>query len=310
MGLVGLVGLVGPLPGCPLALGLGEYEVVDPEPPLPEPPLPEPLLPEPPLPEPLLPEPLLPEPPLPEPPLLLEPLLEPLPLVVGALPASTLVRFASAEVSVACAVLRVSSALVGSTFASTSPAVTWSPAATSTSVSVPPVTKLTAAFDGDTSEPEPETVATTVPWATVAVFTAVLAVVLPSFTAAYAAPAPATSTRPSTEFNRTALRRRGSTFIAPQPEPADLSHPDTHLGVPWDRYHPKPSINTDKTVIGPPRRHLGHFSRPSTHSKSAEFAQGTSTPVRLGLPLVVVCSPYPPPRHTSHPATVRRNHRS
>ena len=161
--------------------------------------------------------PVLPE--LPDVPLLLEPvlplLLDPV-LVVVVVPSSaeTSAAFAATRVAFACA--RVASTEVGSTLASFSPLVTVSPADTYTLVSVPPVTKLSPASEGETSEPVPETVASTVPRSTVASVVVLddlpLELLVP--TAAYAAPAPATSPRASSEFSRTALRRRrGSTFM-------------------------------------------------------------------------------------------------
>nr|WP_237293223.1 MULTISPECIES: hypothetical protein [Streptomyces] len=94
---------------------------------------------------------------------------EPLPDVAGVCPASALVTFACAAVSAASAWARVSLAAVASTFPSTCPAVTLSPALTSTSVSRPPVAKFTPASLGELREPEPETVARTVALVTVAV---------------------------------------------------------------------------------------------------------------------------------------------
>ena len=94
---------------------------------------------------------------------------EPEPVEAGVSPSSTFVRFACAAVSDALSCWSVSSAEVGSTFASTSPFFTLSPGLTSTSVRVPPVVKSSPASLGEASVPEPETVACTVPLVTVAV---------------------------------------------------------------------------------------------------------------------------------------------
>lgn len=135
----------------------------------------------------------------------------------GSSPASTLVRFAWAAVSEASSCWSVTFASVVSTLAGTWPLVTLSPGLTSTSVSVPPVVKFSPASLGEVSVPEPDTVATTVPLVTVATRGVPLPVDVPpssSWTAAYAPPAPARTTTPSTELIRAALCRRGSTFMA------------------------------------------------------------------------------------------------
>jgi hypothetical protein len=217
---LGVGATVGLVEGFVVGLGLAEPPVL---PPVLVPALPPPLRPLPPLDPPVLPPelvaprvlPLVPPPELPAelPPELPLPELPP-PLPVEPWPLSTLVRFAWAETSAAFAADSVSFAVVGSTRASSWPAVTFWPALTYTPVSVPPVVKLTPESVGEVSEPEPETVARTVPRWTVAVLVVLLELVLlPLFTVAYATPAPVTSTTASTEFNRTALRRRGSAFM-------------------------------------------------------------------------------------------------
>ncbi len=100
-------------------------------------------------------------------------------------PSSTLVRSARAAISDAWSWASASSAAVASTLASTLPLGILSPGLTSTSVSWPPVVKFTPASLGEVSDPEPETVASTVPLATVTVRVPARAgVSLPLFTVA------------------------------------------------------------------------------------------------------------------------------
>lgn len=115
--------------------------------------------------------------------------------------------------------------------------VTLSPGLTSTSVSRPPVEKLTAASLGELSEPEPDTVASTVPLATATVRAPLRAgLPLSPVTAAYAPPAPARTATPSTELIRTALRRRGSTFMEQDPGRPYFAGSGSFLGVSWERH--------------------------------------------------------------------------
>jgi hypothetical protein len=148
-------------------------------------------------------------------------------------------------------------------------------------VSVPPVVKLTPESVGEVSDPEPETVASTVPRSTVAVRAAVLELLLLLlFTDAYAAPAPVSSTRPSTEFNRTALRRRGSTFMAHRLARCS----GEALGGVWEfaGYVGACPIVDVRTYAGRPSAstRMIHLRPHTTTSELPDFIQATCTAVR------------------------------
>ena len=84
-------------------------------------------------------------------------------------PASAAARALSACASVACEASSEASAVVGSSFAITWPARTWSPTATYTSLSVPLVPKSAEADVATLTFPDALTLDWTVPYATVAV---------------------------------------------------------------------------------------------------------------------------------------------